>query len=87
MDRALVASALGFKKVQSDEPHHINFELSTTKTDTLDNFLHFDHETSVKHGTSKLNMSKMSRTLRHAFLTGLTFEVAVDGCGWVSDGL
>ena len=34
--------------------------------------------TGMKDRSSQFNMPKMARTLRHAFSTRLTFEVAVD---------
>lgn len=34
--------------------------------------------TGMKDWSCQFNMPKMARTLRHAFPTGLTFEIAVD---------
>lgn len=48
-------------------------------TDTLDNLLHFDDESSMEDRFSKLDVPEMTRTIRHSFLTGLTFECSVDG--------
>lgn len=59
--------------------NHVDLELSTTETNTFENLFDLDEEPSVKDRTSKLNVTKMTRTFGHAFLTSLAFEVSVDG--------
>jgi hypothetical protein len=58
--------------------NQINFELSTTETNTLEDLLDLDEETTVKDWTSELNMTEVTWTFGHSFLTSLTFEVSVD---------
>lgn len=51
----------------------------------LQQFLDLAEETDVKDGSSEIDVSEMTRTLGHAFATGLALEVAVDGTeSWVA---
>lgn len=70
--------------INRSSTHQIDPKLSTRMTDTLDNLLHFDDESSMEDGFSKLDVPEMTRTIRHSFLTGLTFEGSVDGSGSVN---
>lgn len=63
-----------------ESTHHVDLELSTAITNTLQDLLHLDNETLMKNRSSKFDMTKVTWTFGHAFETCLTFKIPVDGC-------
>jgi hypothetical protein len=51
----------------------------TKEANRLKHFFDFGHKTHMKNGLGKLNMSKVSRTIRHAPSTSGAFEITVIG--------
>lgn len=64
--------------MKNESTHRVSLEFTAVDTDTLQQLFDLTKESDVEDWTSKVNVSKVTRTLRHSFATSLTLVIPIN---------
>ena len=70
--------------MSSGETNSVKKHPATVVTDAFQQLFRLPNEPRMINGLCKLNVTKMTRTLRHVLIAGCAFELTIDGTkSWI----